>query len=55
VFAIGDVAMMQQVGFDNGHPQIAPVAIQQATMLAKNIVNLNTQQDLGKFNYYDKV
>jgi NADH dehydrogenase len=54
VFAIGDVAMMQQVGFDNGHPQIAPVAIQQATMLAKNIVNLTTQQDLGKFNYYDK-
>ncbi len=46
--------MMQQVGFDNGHPQIAPVAIQQATMLAKNIVNLTTQQDLGKFNYYDK-
>jgi NADH dehydrogenase len=54
VFAIGDVAMMQQVVFDSGHPQIAPVAIQQATLLAKNIVNLNTQQDLEKFNYYDK-
>lgn len=34
VYAIGDVAYMEEPAWPNGHPQVAPVAIQQADLLA---------------------
>lgn len=37
VMAIGDVACMEEPDWPNGHPQVAPVAIQQADWIARNI------------------
>ncbi len=37
IYAIGDVAYMEDPDWPNGHPQVAPVAMQQADMLAKNL------------------
>lgn len=36
VYALGDVAWMQTANYPNGHPQVANVAINQATNLANN-------------------
>lgn len=49
VFAIGDVASMQSAP----HPMVAPVAIQQAKNLAKNL-NLKNKSDWKIFVYSDK-
>lgn len=54
IFAIGDVAIMVQPDYPNGHPQIAPVAIQQAQLLASNIKKTLKQWTLDKFSYFDK-
>lgn len=54
VYAIGDVAVMVQPDYPNGHPQIAPVAIQQAQLLAGNIKKTLKQWTLDKFSYFDK-
>lgn len=37
VYALGDVAIMRTKAHPNGHPQVAPVAIQQGEHLAKNL------------------
>lgn len=39
IYAIGDVAYMEEPVWPNGHPQVAPVATQQADMLTKNLIN----------------
>ncbi len=54
IFALGDVALMEEPRFPNGHPQVAPVAIQQARLLAKNLVRTRIQKDLIPFSYKDK-
>lgn len=54
IFAIGDVSCMVQEKYPAGHPQIAPVAIQQAQLLAKNLKKLLNKQPLEKFSYFDK-
>ncbi len=36
VYAIGDLAYMETPKYPNGHPQVAPVAMQQADLLAGN-------------------
>ncbi len=57
VYAIGDVACMEQTDWPNGHPQVAPVAIQQADVLAKNLRFLEMKsgtQQLEGFVYNDK-
>ena len=38
IFAIGDVAYMEEPAYPNGHPQVAPVAIQQGDLIAKNLI-----------------
>jgi NADH dehydrogenase len=53
-FAIGDVALMQGEEAPKGHPQVAPVAIQQAALLAKNLKNIVSQKKLKAFYYHDK-
>ena len=40
IFAIGDVAYMEEPAWPNGHPQVAPVAMQHADMLAVNLRNI---------------
>ena len=54
VFAIGDIAYMEEEHFSNGHPQVAPVAIQQATLLATNLQNLRQGKIAEPFRYKDK-
>ncbi|MBP6687697.1 MAG: NAD(P)/FAD-dependent oxidoreductase [Lacibacter sp.] len=54
VFAIGDIAYMEEEQFPNGHPQVAPVAIQQATLLAANLLNLRQGKIAKAFHYNDK-
>lgn len=49
IFAIGDVASMQS----GPHPMVAPVAIQQAKNLAKNL-NRKNKSEWKKFVYFDK-
>ena len=40
IFAIGDCALMQTERVPKGHPMVAPVAMQQATNLGKNLIRL---------------
>jgi len=54
VFAIGDVAYQEEAEFEEGHPQVAQVAIQHARHLAKNLKRLQKQQELQPFHYHDK-
>jgi NADH dehydrogenase len=57
VYAIGDVAYMEEPAYPKGHPQVAPVAMQQADMLYNNLTRLNMrsgQQHFIDFEYYDK-
>jgi NADH:ubiquinone reductase (H+-translocating) len=53
IYALGDIALMQQDVFPNGHPQVAQVAIQQAANLAGNLVRLNEGKPLKEFRYKD--
>jgi NADH:ubiquinone reductase (H+-translocating) len=55
IYAIGDIACMQTNLTPNGHPQVAPVAVQQAQMLAKNFKAITKQNySLHTFEYADK-
>lgn len=55
VFAVGDVALQtHEEQYKNGHPQVAPVAMQHGQLLAKNILNLIAQKPLEQFKYWDK-
>ena len=54
VFAIGDVAMMITEDRPNGHPMLAPVAIQQGKRLGSNIQKLVSNKEPVKFRYLDK-
>ncbi|GAB3554606.1 NAD(P)/FAD-dependent oxidoreductase [Spirosoma fluminis] len=53
VFAIGDVAMMTEEKWPNGHPQVAQPAIQQGKHLAKNLLHLIRNEPLDEFTYRD--
>lgn len=54
IFAIGDVAVMTTDKYPNGHPCVAPVAIQQGKMLAANLLKLLRGKPLDGFIYFDK-
>jgi NADH dehydrogenase len=55
IFAIGDVALMEgDPQFPNGHPMMAPPAMQQGELLAENIDRLIHQKTLKPFRYKDK-
>lgn len=54
VFAIGDVAAMITEATPNGHPGVAPAAIQQGKQLAKNIINIIENKPTTPFKYFDK-
>lgn len=54
LFAIGDVACMVQADFPNGHPQVAPVAIQQGRLVADNFKNHQKGKPAITFKYFDK-
>ena len=54
VFAIGDVAAMITDETPNGHPGVAPAAIQQGKLLAKNLLQLIANKPTTDFKYNDK-
>jgi len=53
VFAIGDVALMSEEKWPNGHPQVAQPAIQQGRLLAKNMTRWLKNQAPEEFTYRD--
>jgi NADH:ubiquinone reductase (H+-translocating) len=55
IFAVGDAALMEgDPNFPKGHPQMAPPAMQQGQLVAKNIVNLMEGRPMKPFRYKDK-
>ena len=55
VYVIGDLACMETPAYPHGHPQLASVAIQQATLLAKNFMSLQRNGTAtAEFEYHDK-
>lgn len=54
IFAIGDICFQTEKNYPKGHPQVAPVAIQQGTLLAANLASLVTGKTPAKFHYNDK-
>jgi NADH dehydrogenase len=53
IFAVGDVALMTEEKYPNGHPQVAQVAIQQGDHLAENFSRLLSRKPLQPFHYKD--
>lgn len=57
VYALGDVAYMEEPNWPKGHPQVASVAIQQADTLAENLRRIEMksgEENFQDFTYYDK-
>lgn len=55
IFAIGDIAYMEEQAFPNGHPQVAPVAMQQAVLVAENLQQIERKSNRRlEFVYNDK-
>ena len=55
MYAIGDLAYMETPKYPHGHPQLASVAIQQATMLAENLRRVERKSNsFYEFEYTDK-
>ena len=54
VYAIGDLAFQKEGNYQNGHPQVAQVGLQQAKNLAKNLKNLLQNKSMKPFHYKDK-
>lgn len=54
IYAIGDIALLREEPYPNGHPMVAPVAIQQAQLLAKNLRRRLKLQEPKAFRYKDK-
>jgi NADH dehydrogenase len=54
VYAIGDVAYLENEAYPKGHPQLSPVAIQQADLIAKNLQLAKENKPLKDFSYKDK-
>jgi NADH:ubiquinone reductase (H+-translocating) len=52
IFAIGDVAYLPTPNYPNGHPQVAPVAMQMAKVVAFNILQqINSGNKVKTFTY----
>lgn len=54
VFVIGDQSYMETPNYPKGHPQVAQTAIQQAKLLAKNLISIKRSGNLKEFEYRDK-
>lgn len=53
-FAIGDIALMETLAYPKGHPQVAPVAMQQAELLAINLLAKEHNKPMTAFVYHNK-
>lgn len=56
IYAIGDVCFMETPRYPHGHPQVAPVAMQQARLLAENLkkIQRGISNQTEQFEYSDK-
>lgn len=57
IYAIGDLAYMEEPAYPAGHPQVAPVAMQQADLMAENLIRIERKSNpdtLYEFVYNDK-
>jgi NADH:ubiquinone reductase (H+-translocating) len=54
VFVIGDMAYLEGYKEGQAYPMVAPVAIQQGKMAAKNILALIEKRKMKAFHYFDK-
>ncbi|WP_158827921.1 NAD(P)/FAD-dependent oxidoreductase [Mucilaginibacter lacusdianchii] len=54
IFAIGDVSAIVNTDTPNGHPGVAPVAIQQGSHLGKNLIRIIKGEAPVPFEYRDK-
>lgn len=57
IYAIGDLAYMETPEYPNGHPQVAPVAMQQAGLVGDNLIRIerkSPERSLQQFTYRDK-
>ena len=53
IYALGDIAFMEDEKYPKGHPQVAQVAIQQAKILSKNLKRIQLNKPLKEFRYRD--
>lgn len=53
IYAIGDIALMNDEKYPKGHPQVAQVAIQQADLLGRNIWYGLSGKPVKAFHYKD--
>jgi len=53
IYALGDISLMSEGNFPNGHPQVAQVAIQQAKLLSVNLKRILKNQATEEFRYRD--
>lgn len=53
IFALGDIAFMQEEKYPEGHPQVAQVAIQQAKHMAANLKSMVKGKAMQPFTYKD--
>jgi len=53
VFALGDAAYMEEESYPNGHPQVAQVALQQASTFIKNLELFEKKKNPAPFTYKD--
>lgn len=55
IFALGDICLQTtDKNYPNGHPQLAQIAIQQGTLLAKNFKKVASNGKMKPFSYNDK-
>lgn len=54
VYALGDLAFQQEGDYQNGHPQVAQVGLQQAAVLGKNLINIQNGKEMKPFHYKDR-
>jgi len=54
IFAIGDVATMKTEEYPMGHVMMAPAAMQQGELLAKNLRAIENTEELIPFKFFDK-
>lgn len=54
IYAIGDIAAMYTEDYPKGHPQVAPVAMQQGEQLGKNLSRMLREKELKPFSYLNK-
>jgi NADH dehydrogenase len=55
IYALGDIAFMtEDKKYPHGHPMVAPVAMQQADLVAQLILKRGNQKAIKPFSYFDK-